>query len=125
MPRDVRPPPAAGGATPIVSSKHKTPATLKAGAQVLGRQLSLMQDATQRLCAISATHLETCAEQLDLANERYSAASALAAEHSGGSEDVRKHESTSRSTSRICGVSVFPLALRIAPSRILPKSSTS
>ena len=92
MPRDVRLPPAAGGATPVISSKHKTPATLKAGAQVLGRQLSLMQDATQRLCAISATHLETCGEQLDLAKGSYSAASALAAENSGGSEDVRKHE---------------------------------
>ena len=72
--------------------KPKTPSSsnLVMGAQVLGRQLSLMQDATQRLCAISATHLETCAERLDQANQRYGAASALAADASGGSEDVRK-----------------------------------
>ena len=82
-----------GSAAPVAANKSaKQRATEQtAAAEALGRQLSLMQEATLRLCSVSLEHLTTATENLQEARAQYAAAT-KASKAERDQEDVRRTE---------------------------------
>ena len=82
-----------GSAAPLAANKSATQRATEqtAAAEALGRQLSLMQEATLRLCSVSLEHLTTATENLQEARAQYAAAS-KASKAERDQEDVRRTE---------------------------------